>query len=149
MWRALDGSDVAIWSLDLETRERKLLTPGTNVRYTASGHLLFGTTDGRLMAAPFDARRAELTGDAVPVAEGLATDPIFGNVFYSVSGDGSLMYLAGDAASAQQQLVVVDLEGNVEPLVLAPRDLITVAWSPDGQSVVYSSEEQQVIPPAG
>ena len=142
VWRAGDGSDAAVWAVDLETRERKLLTPGIVARYTASGHLLFGTTDGQLMAAPFDARRAELTGDAVPVAEGLSTNPTIGFVAYSVSGDGSLVYLTGGVASGQQQLIVVDLEGNVEPLVLAPRNFQFVAWSPDGQSVVYDSEGQ-------
>ena len=91
------------------------------------------------MAAPFDARRAELRGEALPVEVGLATDAVRGNVTYSVSGDGSLMYLTGDAISAQQ-LVVVDLEGNEEPLLLAPRNIGEVAWSPDGRSVVYASD---------
>ena len=36
----------------------------------------------------------------------------------------------------------MDLEGNVEPLVLAPRAIGLVAWSPDGQSVVYESVGQ-------
>ena len=141
VWRQLNGSDAAVWSVDLETRERKLITPGTNPRYTATGHLLFGTFDGRLIAAPFNARRAELTGDAVPVAEGLTTDPIYGNVFYSVSGHGSLVYLAGAAAVGERRLVVVDLEGNERTLTLTPRNLGEVAWSPDGRSVVYQSDD--------
>ena len=41
--------------------------------------------------------------------------------------------------SAPRQLLVVDLEGNEETLTLTPRDIGPVAWSPDGQSVVYGS----------
>ena len=43
-----------------------------------------------------------------------------------------------------QQFVVVDLEGNEEALVLAPRPIpgLGVGWSPDGESVVFSSEGQ-------
>ena len=150
VWRAADGSDAAVWAVDLETRERKLLTPGTNALYTASGHLLFGTTDGRLMAAPFDARRAELTGDAVPVAEGLATDPVRGWVTYSVSDDGSLVYAAGTAGTGGQvtgELVWVTRSGEATPV--SPGE--TLRWprlgqnnglrlSPDGSRVAFTNE---------
>ena len=147
--RTGDGSDAAIWSLDLETRERKLLTPGTNARYTASGHLLFGTYDGQLMAAPFDARRAELTGDAVPVAEGLATQAVRGNVTYSVSDDGRLVYWAGasGAGGVVRELVWVTRSG--EATLVSPGE--TLRWSPgtannglrlspDGRRVAFTNE---------
>ena len=148
VWRAGDGSDAAVWSLDLETRERKLLTPGTNPRYTATGHLLFGTYDGRLMAAPFDARRAELTGDAIPVAEGLATDFVRGNVTYSISDDGSLVYQAGEGGGGQppREFVWVTRSGAATPV--SPGE--TLRWpiigqnnglrlSPDGSRVAFTN----------
>ena len=75
VWHAIGGSDAEIRSIDLETGEQKTLIAGNTPRYVASGHLLFGTTDGTLMAAPFDADRVELTGNAVPVVEGLMNDP--------------------------------------------------------------------------
>ena len=131
VWRLRNGSDAAVWAVDLETRERKLLTPGTNARYAASGHLLFGTTDGRLMAVPFDARRAELTGDAVPVAEGLATEPTFGWVTYSESATGTLLY--GTGSVADYELVWVARTGAVEPVDPAwTGNFQSPALSPDG-----------------
>ena len=150
VWSAADGRDAAVWTVDLETRERKLLTPGINARYTTSGHLLFGTPDGRLMAAPFDARRAELTGDAVPVAEGLTTDPLFGMVVYSVSDNGRLVYAAGAAGAAGQvtgELVWVTRSG--EATTVSPGE--TLRWSPgnannglrlspDGRRVAFTNE---------
>ena len=55
------------------------------------------------------------------------------------------MYAAGGSlaggAGGGQRLLDVDLEGNVEPLVLPPREIRTVNWSPDGRSVVYVSAE--------
>ena len=145
VWHARSGEDAEIWAIDLETGERRPLTPGNSPRYAATGHLLFGTPDGTLMAAPIDEATAELTGPAVPVAEGLATDPTFGVLNYSVSEEGSLVYLAGlGLGGGLQQLVVVDLEGNDEPLALAPQAIpnLGVGWSPDGESVVFSSEDQ-------
>ncbi len=45
-----------------------------------------------------------------------------------------------------QRLVIVDLEGDEEPLALAPRRITPLGpgpgWSPDGESVVFSSEDQ-------
>ncbi len=62
---------------------------------------------------------------------------------FAVSQNGTLVYGAGALATtgtgSGQRLLVVDLEGNIEPLVLAPRSLRDVMWSPDGRSVVYES----------
>ena len=63
---------------------------------TAIGHLLF-EREGTLMAQPFDERRLELAGDAVPVAEDVnATNnpPTF-----SASSTGVLAYRAGGAGA--------------------------------------------------
>ena len=93
------------------------------------------------MAAPIDPATAALTGPSVPVAEGLAVSADFGNMNYAVSENGTLLYVEGPSSGAAgQQLLTVDLDGNEEPLVLAPRPIQNVGWSPDGQSVVYSSE---------
>ena len=71
VWYSPTGVDAEIWVMDLDTQERSFLTSGGSPRYASSGHLLFGTPDGFLMAAPFDPGTAELTGDPVGVAEGV------------------------------------------------------------------------------
>ena len=43
---------------------REILT-GTMARYAASGHVVYATADGTLMAAPFDVKRLEVTGPSV------------------------------------------------------------------------------------
>ena len=141
--RDLSGSDAAIWSMDLGTSERKMLTPGTLARYAASAHLLFGSPDGQLMAQPFDVTRAEFTGNAVPMVDGLTTGS-FRSVAYSVSADGSLVYSAGGSFDVRE-FVWVTRSG--EPSPVSPGE--TLRWvgqgpnhglrlSPDGSRVAFT-----------
>ncbi len=125
--RDLSASDAALWSMDLETGDRKMLGPGTMARYAASGHLLFGTRDGQLMAAPFDVARAEFTGNAVPVVDGLAISSL-GSVAFTVSENGSLVYSAG-GSSGEREFVWVTRSGEASPV--SPGE--THRWTTQGQ----------------
>ena len=142
--RDLSGSDAALWSMDLETGERKMLTPGTMARYAASGHLLFSTPDGQLMAQPFDVARAEFTGNAVPMVDGLTTGR-FRSLAYSVSADGSLVYAAGGSLDVRE-FVWVTRSGEASPVSQGE----TLRWegrgpnhglrlSPDGNRVAFTN----------
>ena len=84
----VDARRGEVWSIDLETLERSFLTAGSTPRYASTGHLLFMTPDGVLMAQRIDPATAELTGPAVPVAEDLTLS-------YAVSESGSLIYAVG------------------------------------------------------
>ena len=96
---SLTGEDAEIWAIDLDTRERRFLTAGTTPRYASTGHLLFVTPDGVLMAQPMDPATAELTGPAVPVVEGLAIN--IGLATYALSESGTLIYSAGGLAAVE------------------------------------------------
>ena len=50
---------------------------GADGRYIESGHVVY-QNQGRLLAAPFDAETLQVTGDAVPVLEGIAASQITG-----------------------------------------------------------------------
>ena len=55
--------------LDLETHEKKILVQGgSNARYAAGEHIVYAAA-GTLRAVSFDARRLEIRGNPVPVAE--------------------------------------------------------------------------------
>ena len=105
--------------------------------YTPTGHLVYVRADGALFAAPFDLDALTITGSAIPLFDGVRVAG--GMVDMQLAADGTLLYVEGfsSGATGVQQLLVVDLDGNAEALVLAPRDFQDVAWSPDGQSVVY------------
>ena len=111
--------------------------------YVDTGHIVYAQPNGGLFAAPFDLNSLEVTGPPVPVLDDVSMVVIGANSIirarYSISQTGTLVFgtggsVAGQAGGGQQQLVVVDLEGNEETLVLAPRNIVDVAWSPDGQS---------------
>ena len=90
----------------------------------------------------FDLDSLTVQGPPVPVLSGVETKST-GAASFSVSPDGTLVYVTGsDAAPREGQLLVVDLEGNEDPFDFAPRNFDPVRWSPDGQSVVYSSDDQ-------
>jgi len=100
VYHAITGEDAELWTIDLETGERAFLTAGSTPRYVATGHLLFGTPDGVLMAAPIDVGSAELTAPPVPVADGLTVGPL-GNTNYALSANGTLIYAAGGGVGGQ------------------------------------------------
>ena len=65
---------------------------GVSPRYATTGHLIFAQA-GTLMAAPFDAKRLEVRGPAVPVVEAVLESLNSGNAQYAISaGTGSLAF---------------------------------------------------------
>ena len=109
--------------------------------YTPTGHLVYVRADGALFAVPFDLGALAITGGAIPLFDRVR---VGGTAAMQLAADGTLLYVEGSSsvATGGMRLLVVDLDGNEEPLVLAPRDFESVAWSPDGQSLVYSSVGQ-------
>ena len=141
------GVEPEVWAIDLDTGEREFLIAGLTPRYASTGHLLFGTPEGVLMAAPIDPRTAELTGLPVPVAEDLAIDPTAG-VSYAVSESGTLVYRAGRVAPGDLgnfQAVWVTRSGEVEPVDPSWRFNISILdfalkLSPDGARLALSAD---------
>ena len=129
--------------LDLTTMEQKvLLSGGSHAQYAATGHLVYGA-DGTLRAVPFDLEQLELTGDPVPLLEGVMTVPS-GAVEFSLSANGSLVYVVGDARRAvSRSLVWVDRQGREEPLVAPPRLYFYPRLSPDGTRVALDVRDQE------
>ncbi len=91
---------------------REILT-GTMARYAATGHVVYATAGGTLLAAPFDLRRLEVTGPSVPLVEGLAVD-VNAISQFALSESGTLLY--GTGAGSMSELVWVSRRGVVEPV---------------------------------
>ena len=142
--RDLSGEGGEVWAIDLETRERSFLTVGITPRYASTGHLLFATPDGVLMAQPIDPATAEFTGPAVAVAEDLVTRGL-GFANYAVSESETLIYEVGgaDAVAGEGlfELVWVTRSGEAVPVDPSWRfstQLVTgfgLRLSPDGTRV--------------
>ena len=85
------------------------------------------------MAAPFDLRRLALTGEAIPVLDGVLQSQFTGAAHYSFSATGSLVYVPGGFQRRRTRLVWVDRNGAEQPLGAADGDYYVVRISPDGK----------------
>jgi serine/threonine-protein kinase len=114
---------------------RQILT-GTMARYSATGHVVYATAGGTLMAAPFDLRRLEVTGPSVTLVEGVAVDNDATSQF-ALSESGVLLY--GTGAGSDSELVWVSRAGLVEPVDPDWRgEFGSPALSPDGRRLAVA-----------
>jgi len=155
-WR-LDGIYVAdLKAKPQEQSSKKLLPDSSMVVYAPSsdpsvGYLLFvrgpwgfGTV-GTLMAQPFDTRRLELTGEAVPITGRVP------NWSFSASGKDALAYATrSDFGVArafpgfiQGQLTWFDRAGKILGAVGESGIYRSVALSPDGKRVAFERVDPQ------
>jgi Tol biopolymer transport system component/predicted Ser/Thr protein kinase len=128
------GSSVMIGSLD--GGEAKTLMPSQSQAFYASGHLLF-VRESTLMARPFDPDTFEFTGDAVPLAEQIATIAGTARSLFTASDTGALIYLTG-ATNQGSVLEWVDAKGQKLGTLgeMAPHDAPRI--SPDGRYVAVA-----------
>jgi Tol biopolymer transport system component len=130
-------SQIVVQSLD--NGERKVVVnPGRDARYIETGHLVYARS-GALLAVPFDLGRLEVTGGPVPLIEGVRDGGVTagtGATHFSLSGDGSLVYVPGGTEQeAQRRLVWVNRAGVEQSLTAPPRAYNLPRLSPDGQRV--------------
>ena len=135
----LDTAQIAL--LDLETGEHRTLIPGgSDARYVASGHIVYGVA-GTLRAIPFDLDTLEVRGTPVPVVDGVTTRGS-GAASFSVSPDGTLIYVVGGADSAAvQRFVWVDRNGRSDPIpTIPPGNFGNPRLSPDGERLLVGAD---------
>ena len=137
-----DVSQYDIAVADMETGEHEVLVRGVFARYAASGHLVYVTADGTLLAAPFDQGALQLAGDAVALTEGVGVR-VFGSVHLALSDDGTLVYQADDGSAGQSQFVWVTRSGQATPVdrgwtfVVSPN--FGSRLSPDGTRIAFNA----------
>lgn len=107
-------------------------------RYLASGHLAWVARQ-TLFVAPFDLRRLELTGPAVPVVEDIAPS-MYAGADFDVSNTGTLVVRRkpGGRTSTVHWL---HRSGQVTPLLAAPAEYVMPNVSPDGSRLAFSLGE--------
>ncbi len=131
-------TDARIAVADLVTGEQRvLIDPGLHGRYVSTGHIVYGW-EGELLAVPFDLDRLEVTGLPVRVLddvlmEGSPTKA----AHFSVSDNGSLVYVPGGMVPDRVTLAWVDRKGQVEALPFPP-PASGLRVSPDGSQILVS-----------
>ena len=131
--------------LDPRTGERKVLVRGgTHGQYVDSGHIVYAAA-GSLRAVPFDLQRIEVTGDPVPVVEGVSTATT-GEAHYAIARNGTLIYVPGTASATTgpgYSMVWVNRQGREEAIPAPPRSYIYPRISPDGTRLALDIRDQE------
>ena len=131
-----DDGRIAIF--DAKTRKTRIvLSGGSMARFAPSGHLVYVRSQ-TLMAAPFDARRREVTGDPVALADKASGDPSSGVIYAAVAGDGTLAYVPGAETASAASLVLTDRSGRPRAVPAPPRLYHYPRFSPDGKQLAVT-----------
>ncbi len=121
--------------LSVETNNwRELSLRGSNahyVEYGGAGYLVYAGLES-LLAVPFDLKHRRVTGSEVEVIEGVSTDT---SARFSLSANGTLIYASEGIEVSKSILIWVDLQGKIEPLLLAPDIYAGPRLSPDGRQL--------------
>jgi eukaryotic-like serine/threonine-protein kinase len=125
--------------LDARTGKHTALVRGAVGRYAASGHLVYVTGDGLMMAAPFDVDRLRITGDAYPIAQNVTVGVLSsGDVVMSAAG--TLLYAAGRSSRGELEMVWVARNGRATPVdsSFTSSFMGRMRLSPDGKQAAIS-----------
>jgi serine/threonine-protein kinase len=120
-------------------KHRVIVQNAMFARYAASGHLLYVTTDRKLMIVPFDQDAMKVTGTPTAVTDSMRLGS-FGSADLAVSRSGRLVYATG-RAQPTYELVWVTRKGDaqlVDPEWQAAEFLGFPMISPDGKSLAVS-----------
>ncbi len=140
----VDWGEARIFVHDLETGERRLLIEdGADGRYVPTGHLVFAR-ENRLLAVPFDRGRREVTGQAVPVLDGVARSIHIMHDEFDVgacqltfSSTGLMAYAPGFFHPLPpNRLVAVDRQGMEEVLAAEPLVYFLVRAAANGRRLL-------------
>jgi serine/threonine-protein kinase len=126
--------------VDLESGSVTELVEGLHARYVSTGHLVYGSPDGSLLAIPFDQDRLIVTGAAVPLLEGVSLSGS-GSTRFAVSANGTLVYQTGSGGG--RMLVRVDRDGVETALSNDTRTFNEPRYSPDGSRIAVSIQDDQ------
>jgi len=145
LYTALKGgaANTAVYVGDVDSKTRRQVVAGSsNAVYAPPGYLLF-LREGTLMAQPFDAGKAQTTGDPVAIAEQVDSSAGIGaQGQFSASQNGVLAYASG-GSSGNMQLTWFDRSGKPLGTVGAPGVLNWPAISPDGNTVATDRLDPQ------
>lgn len=140
----------SVAALSLSGDEQHTLFAGRRAQYLPTGHVVFGTPDGDLLAAPFDPDRLEATGPPRPLLDGIANagrGPLtgFGQSLFTLSNSGVLAYVPQSSRlqATYAQFVWVDRAGTATPVDSThvfepPRDDFGWSLSPAGDRVAVT-----------
>jgi Tol biopolymer transport system component len=108
-------------------------------RYAASGHLVYVTSGGIMMAAPFDIDGLRITGEAVPIAQAVAVRAL-SRADVAISPSGTMVFASGSVTGGSGELIWVTRDGKVTPVDSQFTRFFAgpIRLSPDGRQVAVT-----------
>jgi serine/threonine-protein kinase len=136
-----DPRQAQIVTQSLRSGERKtLMDSGSDGRYVPTGQLVYAF-ERVVFAVPMDLRRLEVTGEPVPIVEGVRRAA--GAADFAVSNTGTLIYVPGPVSNTRWDLALVDRKGVAEPLKLPAGLYQHPRLSPDGKQIAFTSDDNK------
>jgi len=127
---------------DLESGESRATVAGAYGYYSASGHLVYSTEEGSLMAVPFDPESLELKGRPTALLEGIDVR-VDGITDLTLSDNGVLVY-TNESFNAPEEVAWVIGSGEtekVDPNWVRDEEFEALVLSPDGRRAAVVIEE--------
>ncbi|HLF55902.1 MAG TPA: hypothetical protein VI942_03555, partial [Thermoanaerobaculia bacterium] len=129
-----------IWIADADGSHAHRVVPGlSRVEFVRPGWLLF-VRDATLVAQPFDPKRGELSGEPLPVADGMGVTAV-GLAEFSAARDDVLAFRATGSASAA--LAFFDRRGTRESAPAETGGLNQPVFSPDGRWLAFDKQGEK------
>jgi dipeptidyl aminopeptidase/acylaminoacyl peptidase len=119
------------------TNRKELFKTTSKVAYAPPGYLVY-VREQTLVAQPFDPGKREITGEPIPVGEGLGVNNV-GGASFSLSATGVLAFRAGETEG--RRLMWMDRNGKETPALDDPKDYADTWLSPDGNRLAFDLNE--------
>ena len=132
-----ERASIGIQSLDAPSHEI-LIESGIWPRYLPTGHLAY-VNAATLFVVPFDIDNLKITGEAVPLLEGVLWQTGTGMAAFDVSANGTLVYLKGEIVD-KRHLLRVSRKGEIAPVSDQPQPWAYPRFTPDGRRIVVEIE---------
>ena len=130
--------DGPIMAQNLATGERKVLVAnGFDPRFLPPGYLLYCHA-GDVLAVRLDPVNLTVTGDPVPVAQGIDIRPGFDTVQYDVSRNGTLVFIPGGKQISENSLVWAEHDVKPQPFPVKSNLYESPRFSPDGKQLALT-----------
>lgn len=133
-----DRSKSALFLASLDSLERTHLVNVHSMAELVPGYMLYHR-DGTVYAHPFDETSGRLSGDPVPIVEGVQINAVNGRAALATSRTGLLVYRTGESNDAST-LTWLDRTGNVVGTIAQPGAYYRGALSPNGQRYVVETQ---------
>ncbi len=141
LFSAFTGSGSRLAALNLETGAiTRFDQPGFSPQWVTAGFVALGSSDGSLIALPFDAKRGRPNGPPVTITRDVSQPDAFVSRA-AVSASGAVVY-PQSGGDAPRHLVLVARSGSAKLIPGEGRVFASPRFSPDGRRMALGISDQ-------